>query len=226
MDAVQSFLIEHFVSLGPVMGLLAVEMVLATLIYVHYRKYASSMSGQQSFGLVLPFIALTTFLVISVVKSSFALSLGLVGALSIVRFRTPIKEPEELAYIFLAIASGIGLAAGQITLTTFVVVLILVAMTGMKLMQGPRRQESVFMSVDVSEVSDVEEAFREVQAVLQEHTRRMAMLRYEMHDHTMHLTMQAELTEPGDMAKITGRLRDRRPNSNITFFDDSSLPAP
>ena len=63
--------------------------------------------------LVLPVICLTTLLVISVVKSSLALSLGLVGALSIVRFRTPIKEPEELAYIFLAIAIGLALGADQ-----------------------------------------------------------------------------------------------------------------
>jgi len=51
------------------------------------------------------------FLVITVVKSSLALSLGLVGALSIVRFRTPIKEPEELGYIFLTIAIGLGFGA-------------------------------------------------------------------------------------------------------------------
>ena len=56
---------------------------------------------------------MTTLLVIAVVKSSLALSLGLVGALSIVRFRTPIKEPEELAYIFLAIALGLCLGADQ-----------------------------------------------------------------------------------------------------------------
>ena len=50
-------------------------------------------------------------------KSSLALSLGLVGALSIVRFRTPIKEPEELAYLFISIAMGLGLGANQILAT-------------------------------------------------------------------------------------------------------------
>ena len=60
-----------------------------------------------------------------IVKSSLALSLGLVGALSIVRFRTPIKEPEELVYLFLAIAIGIGYAAGQTLLTSLIFVSIL-----------------------------------------------------------------------------------------------------
>ena len=61
------------------------------------------------------------FLVIVVVKSSLALSLGLVGALSIVRFRTPIKEPEELVYLFLAIALGLGYGAGHILITSLLV---------------------------------------------------------------------------------------------------------
>ena len=61
-----------------------------------------------------------------VVKSSLALSLGLVGALSIVRFRTPIKEPEELVYLFLAIALGLGYAAGHTLMTTVIMALILI----------------------------------------------------------------------------------------------------
>ena len=56
-------------------------------------------------------------LIISIIKSSIALSLGLVGALSIVRFRTPIKEPEELLYLFVAIAVGLGLGANQLLAT-------------------------------------------------------------------------------------------------------------
>ncbi len=65
-------------------------------------------------------------LIITIIKSSIALSLGLVGALSIVRFRTPIKEPEELLYIFIAIAVGLGLGANQVlpTIIAFAVICI------------------------------------------------------------------------------------------------------
>ena len=62
-------------------------------------------------------IIITIMVVITIVKSSLALSLGLVGALSIVRFRTAIKEPEELAYTFFAIAIGLGAGADQIIIT-------------------------------------------------------------------------------------------------------------
>ena len=62
-------------------------------------------------------MGITTTIVITIVKSSLALSLGLVGALSIVRFRAAIKEPEELVYLFLIISTGLGCGAGQIKIT-------------------------------------------------------------------------------------------------------------
>ena len=91
-----------------------------------YEERSSSLSGKYHIGLVIPLLSQITFLIILIVKSSLALSLGLIGALSIVRFRTPIKEPEELVYLFLAIALGIGFGAGQIIVTSGVFFTILV----------------------------------------------------------------------------------------------------
>jgi len=67
----------------------------------------------------------TTTIIITIVKSSLALSLGLVGALSIVRFRAAIKEPEELVYLFLIISIGLGCGAGQLFTVTLGIVIIL-----------------------------------------------------------------------------------------------------
>lgn len=89
-----------------------------------YTEKSISLSNKSHIANVLPMLSLITFLVILIVKSSLALSLGLVGALSIVRFRTPIKEPEELIYLFMAIALGLGYGAGQIIPTTSVAVVI------------------------------------------------------------------------------------------------------
>ena len=99
---------------------------LSFIVKKFYIKYSTSLTGKQHIGNILITLSLVVFLVISIVKSSIALSLGLVGALSIVRFRTPIKEPEELVYLFLAIGVGLGYAAGHTWLTTFVTLLILV----------------------------------------------------------------------------------------------------
>ena len=66
-----------------------------------YLTYSNSINGKMYVANVLPILSCIIFTVIVIIKSSLALSLGLVGALSIVRFRTPIKEPEELVYLFL-----------------------------------------------------------------------------------------------------------------------------
>ena len=95
------------------------------LKYVYEQKSTALVSKIQ-IGKIIPILSLSVFLIFLVVKSSLALSLGLVGALSIVRFRTPIKEPEELVYLFLSIAIGLGYGAGQIVLTSFVFPLILI----------------------------------------------------------------------------------------------------
>ena len=100
-------------------------MIFVSLVGWFYKKYSRSLGGKTFVGSVLPLIGLTVFLVITVVKSSLALSLGLVGALSIVRFRTPIKEPEELGYIFLTIAIGLGFGADFGIVTGVVATLIL-----------------------------------------------------------------------------------------------------
>ena len=95
------------------------------LVKIVYVNYSVSLTGKQHIAIILPLLAAIVFLVIMIVKSSLALSLGLVGALSIVRFRTPIKEPEELVYLFLAISIGLGYAAGHTLLTTILVLSIL-----------------------------------------------------------------------------------------------------
>ena len=89
-----------------------------------YENKSSSLSGKFHVGVVIPILAQITFFIILIVKSSLALSLGLIGALSIVRFRTPIKEPEELVYLFFSIAIGIGFGAGQTLISSVIFIFI------------------------------------------------------------------------------------------------------
>lgn len=105
---------------------LIICMMLVSIVSWFYKRYSQSLGGKTHVGSILPLIGLTVFLVITVVKSSLALSLGLVGALSIVRFRTPIKEPEELGFLFLTIAIGLGLGAGFEIITIIITFAILI----------------------------------------------------------------------------------------------------
>lgn len=91
--------------------------LMSFLLSIIYKRYASSVSKRNNFAKYLVLLAAVITLVITIVKSSLALSLGLVGALSIIRFRTPIKDPEDLIYLFFAIAIGLGMGADQVKVT-------------------------------------------------------------------------------------------------------------
>lgn len=84
--------------------------LLAGILRWYYIRFGHALSNRRRFGNNFLPLALGTLLIIMIVKSSIALSLGLVGALSIVRFRAAIKDPEELTFLFIAI--GLGLAGG------------------------------------------------------------------------------------------------------------------
>tara|TARA_B100001564_G_C20526623_1_gene617700 strand:- start:258 stop:950 length:693 start_codon:yes stop_codon:yes gene_type:complete len=96
---------------------LVIVVVLTYLIKIVYVNYSQSLSNKDYFSKNFVVLGIATCIVITIVKSSLALSLGLVGALSIVRFRAAIKEPEELVYLFLVITTGLGLGANQVKIT-------------------------------------------------------------------------------------------------------------
>ena len=97
---------------------------LGVFIFFIYKKTYAGVMYSSSFGVTLVALTMITTLVILAVTSNVVLSLGMVGALSIVRFRTAIKEPLDIAFLFWSIAAGIVLAAGMIPLAVFGSVLI------------------------------------------------------------------------------------------------------
>ena len=105
--------------------------ILSFLIYISYRVSHSGAVYSRKFNVSLVMLTLVTTLVMNVIGNNIALSLGMVGALSIVRFRTAIKDPRDTAYIFWAIAVGITcgvsdyLIAGIGTFVIFVFLIIL-----------------------------------------------------------------------------------------------------
>jgi len=98
---------------------LLLAFALGLFIYFVYKKTFAGVMYSSSFGVTLIALTMITTLVIIAVTSNVVLSLGMVGALSIVRFRTAIKEPLDIAFLFWSIVVGIVLAAGLIPLAVF-----------------------------------------------------------------------------------------------------------
>lgn len=113
IQKLQEKYIQEFTATIPIDEFILNILVVSVLVFIlrwFYIRYGNSISNRQKFANNFLPLALGTVLIIMVVKSSIALSLGLVGALSIVRFRAAIKEPEELVYLFIVI--GLGLSGG------------------------------------------------------------------------------------------------------------------
>ena len=108
---------------------LILTIVIGISLSVIYKNFSLALSNKQNLSFNLLLLALITYLIISSIKSSIALSLGMVGALSIVRFRVAIKEPEEVVYIFFAIAIAIANAAGiffQSAISSIIIFIIII----------------------------------------------------------------------------------------------------
>ena len=105
-----------------------VSALLAFIVKLAYIRISKTLNDREYFSDIFVPLAIITTLVITVIKFSLALSLGLVGALSIVRFRAAIKEPEELVYLFFIIGIGLANGANQFLVSiicTFFIILIL-----------------------------------------------------------------------------------------------------
>ena len=107
--------VSEFSILDTVIGL-AVALVIGLFIFIIYKKTLTGVMYSSGFALTLVGLSLVTTLVIMAVTSNVVLSLGMVGALSIVRFRTAIKEPVEIVFLFWSLAVGIVIGAGMIPL--------------------------------------------------------------------------------------------------------------
>ncbi len=119
---------------------LALSFALGLFIFFIYKRCYTGVMYSASFGVTLIALTMITALLILAVTSNIVLSLGMVGALSIVRFRTAIKDPSDIAYLFWAIAAGIVLAAGLIPLAilgSLFIGLMLLAFSGDKNVSHP-----------------------------------------------------------------------------------------
>lgn len=197
---------------------------LALLLRWHFERFGSSLSSRDEFAQVFPFILLTTTLIITVVKSSLALSLGLVGALSIVRFRTPIKEPEELAYLFFAIAMGLGLGADQKAPTVVAGVSILAVIALLRYARGEREKTKLYLSVDIDGGEDDPRRIQTLNEVIARHTRVSDLRRVDSRDGGIEATYFVDVDGTDRISALIDELKQAFPGIGVSFIDQSRMP--
>jgi len=203
---------------------LAIGVVLALLVRWHFLRFGSTLSNRDELGGVLPFVMLTTVLIITVVKSSLALSLGLVGALSIVRFRTPIKEPEELAYLFIAIAIGLGLGANQVAATVMAAIFILAVMTVIKKYSSRDMGKNLYLSVNLQSAGGEPCQLDDLNELIVRHVNSSDLRRFDEREGALDATYLLDIPSTDSLTQLSNELRAKYPGIGITFLDQNGMP--
>jgi hypothetical protein len=200
---------------------LALGLVMSLLVAWYYEHYGQSLSNRRKFASLLPVLTLTTALVITIVKSSLALSLGLVGALSIVRFRTAIKEPEELLFLFIAIAIGLGVGAEQRWATVVGVALLLGYMAARMLLTRHRQSNNLYVNIFVEDVGP--SLFDRVNACILEYVDMLDFRRLDSRDGTLQLTYFIDCSDPQTLNALIDDLKAKFPVTEISFLQQEQV---
>ena len=187
-----------------------------------YIRFGTSISNRKRFASNFVLIATTTTLIISVVKSSLALSLGLVGALSIIRFRTAIKEPEELAFLFICISIGLGFGASQFVLTSisFVLLCALIVARGF----SSKKEENQNLYLTISDKTSKETILKNVVGILNKYCSGVSMRRFDQTEgDAFEASFSVDIDSFENFEKIKSELKRLSKSMNISYLDKSGI---
>ncbi|MGY8885564.1 MAG: DUF4956 domain-containing protein [Flavobacteriales bacterium] len=209
---------ESFSITNYVINILICSLLLFLLSFV-YKKFGKSISNRSQLAKVLIIVGLTTFIIISIVKSSLALSLGLVGALSIVRFRTAIKEPEELGYFFMSIALGLGMGANQLmpTLIGFVILCVIIMVLS-KLNKKSSFTQNLLLSFPLKgeEKATITQT---VSDIVMDYANQVSVKRVQFSEENISMNFLINISSISQLSNLNEKLLELNDNITITFVD-------
>jgi hypothetical protein len=185
-----------------------------------FNKFSKTLSNRQNFSKIFVLLAITTMMVISIIKSSIALSLGLVGALSIIRFRTAIKDPEELVYIFLIMGIGLGFGSGNRLLTLIYFCAISVIIVIKSLLNSKQIAESpMFLFINFNKEVDN----KLVIETLTKYTSFSELNRLQIENDSSNYIFNVKFKRIADINNITDSLKKLDPQVTVTYTENKGL---
>ena len=202
-----------------------VALILSLIVKYVYVKFSTTLSNKNEFSKNFVILGLTTCIVITIVKSSLALSLGLVGALSIVRFRAAIKEPEELVFLFLIIAIGLGTGAGQTYIVTIGVGISLILIIIFYYFQTNKKsKDNSFLHLSISMTTslkkkEVDELIKTIEKQVQ--FLEISSLNQSKNDFNLNIFFQ--LDNKVTISLFNDKILKKFPNSNIIISKDHNI---
>lgn len=203
---------------------LALGGLLSLYVRVLFRRCSVSASATDSISRVFPLLTIITTAVIAVVKSSLALSLGLVGALSIVRFRAAIKEPEELVYLFLCIAIGLALGAGQVQIAVGLVIVATLFILWMHFMGRAKQDQNLLLTITGDSSRYFADEASGVFSAIDQVAGKYILQRCDIEDERGQVRVVLSRTQKANPATMIKKLRELLPDCELSYVNlDSPL---
>ena len=194
--------------------------VLSLILGWVYTKYGSALSNRKQFARNFLPITMTTMFIITIVKSSLALSLGLIGALSIIRFRTAIKEPEELSYLFLTIAIGMGIGANQ-AIITIITLLIITAIICLKNINQNDVESGQNLYLTISSPAQDGNELNTIIKVLQKHCTNVNLKRFDENSNLLEVSFLVGFENYSQLEVSKSELQGLNDSIRVSFLDNS-----
>lgn len=200
---------------------LVLTAVLTFLLSELYTRYGRSLSNRKLFAQNFMVLALTTMIIITIIKSSLALSLGLVGALSIIRFRSAIKEPEELTYVFVCISIGLGMGASQglITITGFLFVAGLVILRS----KNKQVQDNHNLHLTVSANNTEAVSLDKIVKTLGDNSLALDLKRIDENKDMLEVAFLVEFKDFAQLESAKSSLRSMSESVSVSFMDNKGV---
>jgi uncharacterized membrane protein YhiD involved in acid resistance len=177
------------------------------------------LSNRKAFARNFIVLAITTMFIISVVKSSLALSLGLVGALSIVRFRSAIKEPEELTYLFLTIAIGLGCGAGLTILTLIAFIGFVTVIWFTNRYQKSVESQNLYLTISSNQPAAID--LKTIVEVLKKYSSGIKLKRTDETPDAIEASFFVEFDDFEKLEQAKGDIKNIHSSIAITFMDNT-----
>ncbi|MEN0003358.1 MAG: DUF4956 domain-containing protein [Bacteroidota bacterium] len=224
LEQLQERYIQEFsnnVPIGEFLLNIIVTAILVALLRLFYIHYGNAISNRRKFAANFLPLALGTLLIIMIVKSSIALSLGLVGALSIVRFRAAIKDPEELTYLFIAIGLGLAGGANQPILAIVAFSLIIAIIYIGQRLSGQaafKREDRLFVNIH----TDLEDV-KQISQILSDHLPYVELKRLDTLEKGLDLSFICKANSIDEISQLKNALGELSPKTRLSIIDQPDL---
>ena len=230
MDNSINYLLSNYsvnITFADCLTIIGLSLVVGFYLRFLFCKYTNTFSSKISFGNTILIVTISVASLIAIVKSSLALSLGLVGALSVVRFRTAIKEPYNLAFLLLSICSGISIGASQYKFTLTLIIISSLSILYLYKDRNSKRKNRFTSSLEDMDTLAIklpsDASIKLITKSLEGNVDFFKIISLDVYENNeINVILKISIDHPDNLLKIQKTIKEEYPSSSFNFYSSPS----